>query len=647
MATKQEHPVAVVAEEADDPDLTCAVCHCTPLGSILQCPNGHIICGDELPPHPPGAPETVVNSLQGYCLAKLKKSRGVHKGCPTCRAEFPGVPLRCLVGEKMRDKFIARQLLPQLACPYPNCAKQVTLDRMQTHMGACAFRPGAVLSALENRTGVVHRACGVLTELVKAGADTNEVCKLRGLSALILACANRDVAALTVMLAAERTEVNGVCRKRGRTALFYSAALEDVASVKLLLSRSDVDIHKPDKCNLTPFFHVACRGPALLKRKEIMQLLLQAGADVNGVCGSMNRTVLFHAASVGDTCLMNWLLAVPGIDVNKKDSRGVTPVMGAAGRHERLYVGGDDVRLLVAAGADINTVPLTLVYAMLDCSARHGWPGAESVQVLLSAQGVNVNHRNKYGNTLMFSAASEGYLEVLKQLVGSGGGGAASLVGVRGAGQIAADNGHDLCWQFLDDAVAADIAATAAEAAANEAPRVAANVAAAAAVVTRRAASRSLDTVPQADMWSARGGDYHERITLPATAALEQASKLLAPAIVARETLRSPAAFEGFAHAEESDSDDESNDGTGGRNGEDSDSDSYSDNNSDNDSDMDAGPEDAHELNERVYGHSVPANVSESAVEDARADWLPAAVVQRPIDDGRGGRTQRRKVQRV
>jgi len=34
-----------------------------------------------------------------------------------------------------------------------------------------------------------------------------------------------------------------------------------------------------------------------------------------------------------------------------------------------------------------------------------------------------------------------------------------------------------------------------------------------------------------------RGGDYHERITLPATAALAQATKLFAPAIDARASL--------------------------------------------------------------------------------------------------------------
>jgi len=632
MATKHEPPAAVVAEETDDPVLTCAVCQSMPHGKILQCPNGHIICGDELPAQTEGTPEAadaVVNSLQGFCLAKLKRSPYVNKGCPTCRTTFPRVPLRCLVAEQMRDKVIALQRLPKLACPYPNCAKQATLDGMAAHMSACAFRPGAVLSALADRAGVVHRACGVLTELVKASADTNEFCKVEGHSALILACSNRDVAAVKVLLGADRTEINAVCKQLGRTALFFSAALGDVASVKLLLSRIDVDIHKTDNCNVTPFFHVGSKGTACRNREKIMQLLLQAGADVNGVCSAMNRTVLYHAAGDCDTILMESLLAMPGIDVNKKDSRGVTPVMRAAA-HTYQDDGGDMVRLLVSAGADINTVPLTDVHAMLAWSASRGWPGAESVQVLLTAQGVNVNHQNKYGDSLVFSAAAGGHLDMLKQLVDRGG----DVLEIgRLPAQIAFTNEHYSCYQFLEDSFRPARLHRAAVAAA--ASRSAKNAAASAAVLKRRATSRSLDSAPQADAWSAPGGDYHERVTLPATAALEQASKLLAPAIAARLSLRSPAAFEGFACADESDSDDESYDATGGRNGEDSDSDSYSDNNSEDGADEDVAAEDASELTERVRDHSEAAVAAEAE-----------AVAKRPRY-GLVGYKHRRTVQRL
>jgi ankyrin repeat protein len=551
------------------------------------------------------------------------------------------------VAEQCRDRFKARLLMPPLTCPHGNCGKRIAYNDLETHLRACFFRPGAVLSAVQTR------AYGVLAELVHAGADTNEVCKLLGHTALVQACSNRDSSAVKILLAAERTKVNGVCEKLGRTALFFSAALGDVASVKLLLSRIDVDIHKRDNCNVTPFFHVGSRGTAYRNRGEIMQLLLQAGADVNGVCSAMNRTVLHHAAADTDTILMESLLAMPGIDVNKKDSRGVTPVMRAAA-HKYQDDGGDMVRLLVAAGADINTVPLTDVHAMLAWSASGGWPGAESVQVLLTAQGVNVNHQNEYGDSLVFSAAAGGHLDMLKQLVDRGG----DVLEIgRLPAQIAFANEHYSCYQFLEDsfrparlhrAAVAAAASRSAKNAAAAASRSAKNAAASAAVLKRRAASRSLDSAPQADAWSAPGSDYYERVTLPAEVALVQATKLLAPAFDARATLRSPAALEDDLHrGMESDSESESDDGTGGRNGEDSDSDSYSDNNSDDDSDADSGPEDARELSKRVRGHSVLPVAPASAFEDARAEWRAVAVAKRPRDGPGGGPTQRRKVQRV
>jgi ankyrin repeat protein len=620
MAMKSElvcEPPAA-ADETDDPLVTCAVCQQMPSGIIVQCPNGHIICGDPLPV---GTLDANMLSLEGHCLAKVRKTRGT--GCPTCREPFAPAPPRSLVAEQCRDRFKARLLMPPLTCPHGNCGKRIAYNDLETHLRACFFRPGAVLSAVQTR------AYGVLAELVHAGADTNEVCKLLGHTALVQACSNRDSSAVKILLAAERTKVNGVCEKLGRTALFFSVALGDVASVKLLLSRIDVDIHKRDNCNVTPFFHVGSRGTAYRNRGEIMQLLLQAGADVNGVCSAMNRTVLHHAAADTDTILMESLLAMPGIDVNKKDSRGVTPVMRAAA-HKYQDDGGDMVRLLVSAGADINTVPLTDVHAMLAWSASRGWPGAESVQVLLTAQGVNVNHQNKYGDSLVFSAAAGGHLDMLKQLVDRGG----DVLEIgRLPAQIAFTNEHYSCYQFLEDSFRPARLHRAAVAAA--ASRSAKNAAASAAVLKRRATSRSLDSAPQADAWSAPGGDYHERVTLPATAALEQASKLLAPAIAARLSLRSPAAFEGFACADESDSDDESYDATGGRNGEDSDSDSYSDNNSEDGADEDVAAEDASELTERVRDHSEAAVAAEAE-----------AVAKRPRY-GLVGYKHRRTVQRL
>ncbi|MDO5465188.1 MAG: ankyrin repeat domain-containing protein, partial [Akkermansia sp.] len=114
--------------------------------------------------------------------------------------------------------------------------------------------------------------------------------------------------------------------------------------------------------------------------KELLALLITAGADVNAADSNYSLTPLNYAAMIGHTECVRLLLAAPGIDVNKADNSGWTPLHWAASLND-----------------------------------------SECVRILLAAPGINVNKENQEGYTPLRVAKRKGHSECARLIREAGG----------------------------------------------------------------------------------------------------------------------------------------------------------------------------------------------------------------------------------
>jgi ankyrin repeat protein len=135
------------------------------------------------------------------------------------------------------------------------------------------------------------------------------------------------------------------------------------------------------------------------RRKEIAALLIEKGADVNGV-GKMGRTPLQYAARLGHEDMASFLIE-KGADVNGAYGFGMTPLHFAA-----VYGNTDIAALLIEKGADINakngygSTPLALAvgrFYALEKILR------DFVELFIE-NGADLNAKDKDGKTLLDNA---------------------------------------------------------------------------------------------------------------------------------------------------------------------------------------------------------------------------------------------------
>jgi len=171
--------------------------------------------------------------------------------------------------------------------------------------------------------------------------------------------------------------------------------------VKLLIN-SGVDVNPRDG----GYEPTALESAVAIKRRDIMQLLFDHGADVNAK-NSLGETALFQAAAQGSEDLVQELLN-HGAKPNLTDFRGRTALFSAC-KSRRKGV----VRLLLDNGAlaNVKTVSgATLLFWAADFSSE------DTVRLLL-LHGADVNARNSIGRTPLWYAASSGRTNIVRLLV--------------------------------------------------------------------------------------------------------------------------------------------------------------------------------------------------------------------------------------
>lgn len=134
--------------------------------------------------------------------------------------------------------------------------------------------------------------------------------------------------------------------QQGRTALLIAAYQDAQGAAKLLIA-AGADVNAMDRQDDSPFLYAGAEG-----RLAILRMTLGAGADL----ASVNRyggTALIPAAHHGHVETVRELLTTE-IDIDHVNKLGWTALLEAIILGDGGPIHSEIVRLLVAAGADVN-----------------------------------------------------------------------------------------------------------------------------------------------------------------------------------------------------------------------------------------------------------------------------------------------------
>ena len=115
-----------------------------------------------------------------------------------------------------------------------------------------------------------------------------------------------------------------------------------------------------------------------INKPEYLDLLLQAGADVNDVSSSGSTALMLAAANCHHECVKPLIKA--GADVNEVDNEGNTALIYAASRHSVI-----SVRLLLHAGAKVNIFNKMNQNALKHHIMKCGTVNRETIRIRVAA----------------------------------------------------------------------------------------------------------------------------------------------------------------------------------------------------------------------------------------------------------------------
>ena len=304
--------------------------------------------------------------------------------------------------------------------------------------------------------------------LIDAGADI-ETKDDMGRSPLHWSCRSGALDAVKMLVEAG-AGVRGI-DSEGSTCLIFAASSGHTETVCYLAGLKDVDLNHSGNHGRTAL-HCALKGGYA----DVVEVLIDAGADIEarnneggsalhvvsayqpqfvkmlvragaGVRATDNRgdTCLLLAADFGNTETVRYLVNLPEVDVNHRDSDGCTAVLLAAWKNHP-----DVVEVLIDAGADMEVqdehghsplhlaccsralaVVKMLVRAGAGVRVTNNGGGSclelaatnadtETVRTLLCMPEVDVNQSNDRGYTPLHFAVSMQHSDVVQLLIDAG-----------------------------------------------------------------------------------------------------------------------------------------------------------------------------------------------------------------------------------
>ena len=239
--------------------------------------------------------------------------------------------------------------------------------------------------------------------LVGAGAGVR-VTDNMGRTCLMLAAYNEHNDTVRYLVGLPEVELNHRAREGGnKTALHCAAEVNHTDIVQMLID-AGADIDTEDTEGRVPLHMASLEGSL-----DVVKVLVRVGA---GVCvtDSTQQTCLMLAAHKygGHPETVRYLVGLPEVELNQRDSENKTALHWAANKHHT-----DVVQVLIDAGADIDTKDneghSPLHYACND--------GELDIAKILVEAGAGVHATDDNGDTCLILAAYYGHTETVSYLV--------------------------------------------------------------------------------------------------------------------------------------------------------------------------------------------------------------------------------------
>jgi len=185
--------------------------------------------------------------------------------------------------------------------------------------------------------------------------------------------------------------------RHNETALFHAAKLGNGQLCEFLL-KEGCNVNHLDTGLQSPIFYAVSNGHA-----HATEILVKKNADLD-IIDMHGFTPIFWAAKSGKAKMMKYLVQMGAKKDHITQAEGdlFTSASGAAIAYS-LELGCDPHRIL-----HLNQTNLFVAVQRKD---------AEKVQLLVETYGLNVNHRDSYGQTCLFYAANLGVVDIMKQLL--------------------------------------------------------------------------------------------------------------------------------------------------------------------------------------------------------------------------------------